>query len=30
MTHFKLEQPCYLGVCVDKEIKVKVKFKVTE
>lgn len=30
MTKFKLEQPCYLGVCVDKEVKVKVKFKVTE
>lgn len=30
MTDFKLEQPCYLGVCVDKEVKVKVKFKVTE
>lgn len=30
MTAFKLEQPCYLGVCVDKEVKVKVKFKVTE
>lgn len=30
MTEFKLEQPCYLGVCVDKEVKVKVKFKVSE
>lgn len=30
MTEYKLEQPCYLGVCVDKEVKVKVKFKVSE
>jgi polyisoprenoid-binding protein YceI len=27
---FKMEQPCYLGVCVDKEVKVKVKFKVRD
>ena len=30
MTSFKLEQPCYLGVCVDKNVKVKVKFKVRD
>lgn len=30
MTDFKLEPPCYLGVCVDKEVQVNVKFKVTE
>lgn len=27
---FKVEQPCYLGVCVDPNVKVKVKFKVRD
>lgn len=26
----KVEVPCYLGVCVDPHVKVKVKFKLTE
>jgi polyisoprenoid-binding protein YceI len=26
----KMEKPCYLGVCVDKDVKVKVKFKLRE
>lgn len=30
ITKFKIEQPCYLGVCVEKEVKVKVKFKVKD
>ncbi len=30
ITKFNLEKPCYLGVCVDKDVKVKVKFKVRE
>lgn len=30
ITRFNLEQPCYLGVCVDKEVKLKVKFKLRE
>jgi len=30
LTQFALEQPCYLGVCVDKTIKVKVAFKVRD
>jgi len=30
LTQFELEQPCYLGVCVDKTIKVKVAFKVRD
>jgi len=30
LTEFKLEQPCYLGVCVDKVIKIKVKFKLRD
>ena len=29
-TKHKLEKPCYLGVCVDKEVKLKVQFKVRE
>lgn len=27
---YKIEQPCYLGVCVDKQVKVKAKFKLRE
>jgi polyisoprenoid-binding protein YceI len=27
---FKIEQPCFLGVCVDNEVKVKVKFKLRD
>lgn len=27
---FKVEQPCYLGVCVNKDVKVKAAFKVRE
>ena len=27
ITDFKIEQPCYLGVCVNTDVKVKVKFK---
>jgi polyisoprenoid-binding protein YceI len=27
ITDYKIEQPCYLGVCVDTKVKVKVKFK---
>lgn len=30
ITQFNLEKPCYLGVCVDKDVKVKVKFKLRE
>lgn len=30
ITEFGLEKPCYLGVCVDKDVKVKVKFKVRD
>lgn len=30
ITQFNLEQPCYLGVCVDKKVKLKVKFKLRE
>ena len=28
LDHFKIEQPCYLGVCVDKDVKVSVSFHV--
>jgi len=27
---FQIERPCYLGVCVDPNVKVKVKFKVRD
>jgi polyisoprenoid-binding protein YceI len=27
---YKIEQPCYLGVCVDKDIKIEVSFKLKE
>lgn len=27
---FKIEQPCYLGVCVDPNVKIKVKFKLRD
>jgi len=27
---YKIEQPCYLGVCVDKDIKVDVSFKLKD
>ena len=27
---YKVETPCYLGVCVDPKVKVKVKFKLTD
>lgn len=30
ITNFKIEQPCYLGVCVDTEVKLKVKFKLRD
>lgn len=30
ITAFKIEKPCYLGVCVDKDVKVKVKFKLRD
>ncbi len=30
ITKFKMEIPCYLGVCVNKDVKVKVKFKVRD
>ncbi len=30
ITDFGIEKPCYLGVCVDKDVKVKVKFKVRD
>jgi polyisoprenoid-binding protein YceI len=30
ITNFNIEVPCYLGVCVDKTVKVKTKFKVRE
>jgi polyisoprenoid-binding protein YceI len=30
ITDFKIEQPCYLRVCVDKEVKLKVKFKLRD
>jgi len=28
--NYKIEQPCYLGVCVDKKIKIDVSFKLKE
>lgn len=30
ITDFGIEVPCYLGVCVDKNVKIKVKFKARE
>lgn len=30
ITKFKIEIPCYLGVCVDKDVKIKAQFKVRE
>jgi len=30
ITKFKIEKPCYLGVCVNENVKIKVKFKVRE
>lgn len=30
ITQFNLEIPCYLGVCVDKTVKIKAKFKLRE
>ncbi len=30
ITDFGIEQPCYLGVCVDKKVKLKVKFKLRD
>jgi polyisoprenoid-binding protein YceI len=30
LSDFKIEQPCFLGVCVDNEIKVKVKCKLRD
>lgn len=30
ITQFNLEQPCYLGVCVDKKVKLKVQFKLRQ
>lgn len=30
ITKFGMEIPCYLGVCVDKDVKIKVKFKVRD
>ncbi|MCH2110730.1 MAG: YceI family protein [Polyangiaceae bacterium] len=30
ITQFGIEQPCHLGLCVKKDVKVKVKFKVRE
>lgn len=30
ITDFKIEKPCYLGVCVDKDVKVKVQFKLRD
>lgn len=28
--NYKIEQPCYLGVCVDKDVKIEVSFKLKE
>ena len=28
--NYKIEQPCYLGVCVDKKVKIDVSFKLKE
>ncbi len=30
ITEFGIEQPCYLGVCVDPKVKVKTKFKLRD
>jgi polyisoprenoid-binding protein YceI len=30
ITDFKIEQPCYLRVCVDEDVKLKVKFKLRD
>lgn len=30
ITDFKVEQPCYLRVCVDPDVKLKVKFKLRD
>lgn len=30
ITQFNIEKPCYLGVCVEKDVKIKVKFKLRE
>lgn len=30
ITKFKLEKPCYLGVCVSQDVKIKVKFKLRD
>lgn len=30
ITDFKIEKPCYLGVCVDEDVKVKVNFKLRD
>ena len=30
ITKFKIEKPCYLGVCVDETVQVKTNFKVRE
>lgn len=30
ITDYQIEQPCYLGLCVDTKVKLKVKFKLRE
>lgn len=30
ITHFNIEKPCYLGVCVEKDVQIKVKLKMRE
>jgi polyisoprenoid-binding protein YceI len=30
LAEFKIEQPCFLGVCVDNDVKVKAKFKLRD
>jgi polyisoprenoid-binding protein YceI len=30
ITDYRIEQPCYLGLCVDPKVKLKVKFKLRE
>jgi polyisoprenoid-binding protein YceI len=30
LADFKIEQPCFLGVCVDNDVKVKAKFKLRD
>ena len=30
ITKFNLEKPCYLGVCVEKDVKIHVKFKLRD